>query len=460
MTYHRIVADRFSPRVLVAAILGAGLVVAAAGSAALLWRRVGGPAADDLAASAPAAPVLSERPATEDPRLLAARTRHDAGDLDAAAALYEALCADRPDDDAAAHEYAYVLVAQAERLVEIGSFDAAAPLAERAVALAPGDTQISGFLVDLAAGRAEAYVRANRSDLALAALERAASLVPEDARVHAYLGKSYYEAEDLPRARHHLERSRTLDPRSPLSQGVAALLQRVGVEADASAGFHAADAGRYVIRFEGYASPEVGTRLRRTLADAEGRVRDRIGFGPSPPLVVLCYSAETFRGTWDLPDWAGGVYDGKIRIPLSAVEEGGERLEGVLLHELGHAAVAATAQGPVPVWLHEGIAQWAEHGGVDPYGRAVAGRALAEGSWVPVARLQTSFLGMGPDVAAIAYAEAAVAVGWLVDRHGRQGLEALVRAAGRTGDFDAALRESLQIDAADLDAGVRASLEG
>jgi tetratricopeptide (TPR) repeat protein len=455
-----------NPRAIVALVLAGGVAVAVVIAVPVILLRGGLPALPFLSSAtnlphAPAAPVLGAAPAPTDPRRREARALYAAGNLDAAAAIYEALLAAAPGDKEIARELAYVLAGQAGRLVEIRALDSAAPLAERAARLAPDDAEITGFLAEVALRRADEYRAAGRNDVALEILRAAADVAPNDAQIHALLGRAYYEAENLALARLHLRRSVEIDPKSPLAAGAQALLDRTAHEAGASADFQSADLGRYAIRFEGRAAPEIGARIRQVIPGVEARVRDRIGFGPTPPLVILGYGDDRFHTAWGVPEWTGGFFDGKIRIPISVAAEGGALLDRVLLHEVAHAAIHSAAPGRhVPVWLHEGAAQWAEHGGLAPGAFGLARDALRDGSWAPIGRLDGSFMGLGAEAAAVAYAEAAVAVAWLMQTHGRGVFEAVIREIGAGADADAAFRRHLNMGLDDIDAAVRRWLAG
>jgi tetratricopeptide (TPR) repeat protein len=97
----------------------------------------------------------------------------------------------------------------------------------------------------------------------------------------------------------------------------------------------------------------------------EGRARIRVVF----------YRRKTFDEVTGLGDWAGGVFDGTIRVPVGSLDEERDRLRTVLRHELMHAFVQHIGGGKAPAWLNEGLAQWIERPGE---GRALD-LALARG---------------------------------------------------------------------------------
>lgn len=129
---------------------------------------------------------------------------------------------------------------------------------------------------------------------------------------------------------------------------------------------------------------EFGEQFRRRPVEAgEGRIE------------VVLYDAEGFDKVTGLGDWAGGVFDGKIRVPVEDLrsELRFARVKGVLRHETAHAFTHSIGGAKVPAWLNEGVAQWLE----EPARRAsdvgVARARLATAALFPLARLNGNLVG-------------------------------------------------------------------
>lgn len=84
---------------------------------------------------------------------------------------------------------------------------------------------------------------------------------------------------------------------------------------------------------------------------------------PKVPIEVILYARDDFNKAMQYgPEWAQGVFDGRMRIPvpsISRVLNDGDQLRRVLRHELVHALISqmTTGRGPIPPWLNEGLAQ-------------------------------------------------------------------------------------------------------
>ncbi len=84
---------------------------------------------------------------------------------------------------------------------------------------------------------------------------------------------------------------------------------------------------------------------------------------PSAQIEVNLYPAESFQSiVVGGPEWAEGLFDGRLRIPVRAEmitqRNFSDSLEVVLRHELVHALLAQLSGGrPLPPWFDEGLAQ-------------------------------------------------------------------------------------------------------
>lgn len=75
---------------------------------------------------------------------------------------------------------------------------------------------------------------------------------------------------------------------------------------------------------------------------------------------VVLYTDKEFYDLTGFPPWIGGVYDGKIHLPLANANPDDEIFKKVIKHELTHAILHQATKGRCPTWLHEGLAQYFE----------------------------------------------------------------------------------------------------
>lgn len=170
---------------------------------------------------------------------------------------------------------------------------------------------------------------------------------------------------------------------------IEAMLARARSIAEAEEDFVVESTLHFTFRFDG-ARPELldgidalKNVLEETYQEYGELFRRRPVEEGEPRIEVVLYGAEGFDRVTGLGDWAGGVFDGTIRVPVKELDSAASvaRLTAVLRHETAHAFTRSIGGTEVPAWLGEGVAQWLE----DPARRAfdvrmARGRLAASGA--------------------------------------------------------------------------------
>lgn len=106
------------------------------------------------------------------------------------------------------------------------------------------------------------------------------------------------------------------------------------------------------------------TQILRELETAYQEFGELFGVFPveagRPRISVVLYHRSQFDEVTGLGDWAGGVFDGTVRIPVEDFQREQRGLTRVLRHELTHAFIDVVGGRNVPGWLNEGLAQLLE----------------------------------------------------------------------------------------------------
>lgn len=154
-----------------------------------------------------------------------------------------------------------------------------------------------------------------------------------------------------------------------------------------------------------------------------------------PRIRVVFYQRETFDKVTGLGDWAGGVFDGTIRVPLESLALERERLRTVLRHELMHAFIHYVGAGQAPAWLNEGLAQWIERTASQRRIDVQLARGRLRGhALFPLVELRGT-LAAWPDKDAItrAYAQTLALVDYVAEQYGERILFDMVAACAEDG---------------------------
>ncbi|HVY62452.1 MAG TPA: tetratricopeptide repeat protein, partial [Planctomycetota bacterium] len=328
--------------------------------------------------------------------------------------------------------------------------DPRAALKEFAVAveLAP-DSADAHFLLGLAAFETDDH-RTARTEFE-AALERDA----KHAGALEHLGRVEYAENRLPQAIARWEATLAVEPDRP---GVKALLEKARKELEVESKFREEFTQHFRLKFEGGAPAEEGVarRVGEVLESAYSDVGYALGHYPERVIPVILYADKEFYAVTGSHGWVGGLFDGKIRIPVKDIFKADpSALDRVIRHEYTHACVYTLAPR-CPTWLQEGLAQHFE-GARPDLGRVNA--AARAGSLPAFAALATEFTAMkDPEKVRLVYAQSAAFVDWLVARRGAPDVASLLRELGTGESIEAAAERVYGTNLSGLEAEWRGTL--
>ena len=248
-------------------------------------------------------------------------------------------------------------------------FTEAAADFQEALAAEPSSEPVRKGLARAWAELAAGHLRDGRLPASRECLEKAVALQPAVAEYRLQLATVLFRENNPREARREVDEALELDPASgPAHELSGDLFDREGQlnravgeweEATAAGGSHALatkiargrremdaeegmrrESSRYfIILFDPEVPQSLVKDLFGILDQAFNVLHDRLGEYPRDEITVILYSRVAFRDITQMPDWAGGAYDGKIRIPvggLTTVQEAAGLL-GILVHEMTHA---------------------------------------------------------------------------------------------------------------------------
>jgi tetratricopeptide (TPR) repeat protein len=202
----------------------------------------------------------------------------------------------------------------------------------------------------------------------------------------------------------------------------------------------------FTVLFEGPAEQQAAAAALDILEAAYWRIGTTLLAYPAGVLTVVLYTDEQFRDITRSPAWAGGVFDGRIRVPMRNALSDPKQLEKVLAHEFTHALVRSVAPRGVPTWLDEGLAVTFEQGDMSWAEREVR-KAPA---LLPLPQLHRGFLSLPPEQVPLAYAESVLAVKWLLERAGMPAITAFLQDLADGREFAEAFERRFFLPYADF----------
>jgi tetratricopeptide (TPR) repeat protein len=194
--------------------------------------------------------------------------------------------------------------------------------------------------------------------------------------------------------------------------------------------------------FSFYWDPSIPTatveRVALGLAGSYEKQAEFFGTRLPASQVVVLYAGRAYFSLVSVPDWVGGVFDGKIRVSLDPDGGWTPDLASVLSHELAHAFMRHASGDRAPGWLHEGLAQWWEGKRIT---RSEIHDAFRRRSPHTLAEMEGNLARRGDRAAARTnYIQALGLVEYLVERSGGGAVACLVRDLGEGKPFSDALR--------------------
>jgi hypothetical protein len=171
------------------------------------------------------------------------------------------------------------------------------------------------------------------------------------------------------------------------------------------------------------------------LESAANLVGAELGMFPEARVPVGIYKRADYKTVTNSPDWSGGFYDGKIRLPFGALKDVTAPMRGILFHEYAHVVVFELTRGNCPLWLNEGIAEMfgrLQHDRTQPE----LGRAAQSSKLIDFRKLETNFSDFSSERATLAYQQSYSLVNYMVTTYGWHRVKQILSGLGRGLSFD------------------------
>jgi len=356
------------------------------------------------------------------------------GEITDALARLEKYYADHPGDRDAAGALSSALTSYAQQLLQNGDTEGAIDRLNKANEITPDNPMVIGQL-------GSAYYTKKDYDKALSYLNEALRLGSADPGVHLLLGLIYYYfRDDLEQAESHLNKA--IEGR-PDRQDLVALRDKIHRERGVEEKMDAATAPHFIVKYEGIEDRNAGYTVLYELERAYSSIGYDLGQYPPDPLTVILYTQQQFQEITRTPHWAGGLFDGRIRLPVGGLpNKNDDNLRRLLFHEYTHAVVRRITDGNCPIWLNEGLAEiMQERSGAsrDPW---IKIEELKREQIPTLTSLTQPFLNLDQNSAKIAYVESYYATQFLIQSYGLGGVRQLLQELGKGTEWKQAFQKT------------------
>jgi len=346
---------------------------------------------------------------------------YEAGQYDEAIVSFEKAYEAAPDNAVVRRNLCNARQGAANKLAKVADFAAAALHLEHAIGV---DPENPSPLVQLGSY----YLRLDMVYDAIFRLEEAVRLAPSDVTAHDLLGDAYNMDNDMTSALAQWNWVAEVQPgRKRIHEKIAAAQRQAAAES----GFRPSASRHFEISYD----PAIPARVVRQVRTILERAYVEIGrhFGvvnrPPAPVQVIIYDRKGFADATLVGNHVGGLYDGKIRIPLMDPEGrilDEQTLRERLYHEYTHVIVKFLTGTNTPWWLNEGLAETFSRE-IGPERAALIERVVAEKLLFPLADLEGNQLARLDGASLqLAYAQSHVVVHHLWNRFGQRRLADLM----------------------------------
>ncbi|WP_223922131.1 peptidase MA family metallohydrolase [Geobacter sp. AOG2] len=312
-----------------------------------------------------------------------------------------------PLNEKITHNLASGYVAYGYQLFKLNHYEQADEIFLKAQELYPDDASY-----ELLRGICNYYLK--KYDIARSQLELARSQTGDSTEVLYFLGLVLYDTDNRQQA---VELWELALKGSPGREEILEILGKARRETAVEASMDQGHSSRFDLSYD----PDVDTTFALSVLDvleaAANAVNGELDHYPQARVPVGIYKRGDYKTVTDSPDWSGGVYDGKIRLPFGAAKEMTPALRAVLYHEYAHVVVFDLTRGSCPLWLNEGIAE--------VFGRTQDNRplvalehAVRKGAITDFRKLETSFGNLSTADATLAYQQSYSVVNYLVSTYG------------------------------------------
>jgi len=305
------------------------------------------------------------------------------------------------------------------------------------------------------AGLGIAYFHLRNDKDAERELRRAVELNPKEAIAYQFLGELYYRKDDLDSAISFWEKAIELNPSDA---SLRTRLERIRKEQTTEKDFNRDVTSHFLIKYEGRERKEAGKIVLKILEDAYGEVGKALSHYPDQEIQVILYSNQQFQEVTDAPGWSGGIFDGKIRMPIGGIEKETPGLRRILYHEYTHAVVRDITEH-CPTWFNEGLAQYFEGRTVDSSQKEVLRQIAAAGKLPSLTKLEGSFISLAGNQAGYAYLISLSSVSYIIDNYGLYRVRIILEELAKGADTGEALGAGIMVSYDEFERGWKRSLE-
>lgn len=181
---------------------------------------------------------------------------------------------------------------------------------------------------------------------------------PDNEKIHSALGEILYKVGANAESEYHLRRSLELEPQNDSAKK---MLNRLELENKLEEKTLVYESVHFELKYPDEFLVDTAENVLKIFEEAYDDIGAKLNFYPRGRTRVVVLKSDDFKSMRDLPSWAGGVYDGRIRLYMPSGSGSESSLKSAARHEYTHHVIHLLCAGKCPIWLNEGLAQIFEY---------------------------------------------------------------------------------------------------
>ncbi len=337
----------------------------------------------------------------------------------------------------------------AQGLFSSGNFEAAIPKFDAALSARPEH-------LDCLMKLGISQMKMMKFDEAQSLFERAQKQIPQDYMLLYFLGRCLYEQKDFDKAIELWEEALKHAPNGQEREALQALIGKAREQSASISGTTTDENQRFIIHYAGSSQKDIGDVTMEVLEDVYDQVTSDLMYKPDVKINVIFFLTDEFYELNNSARWVGALAQGeKILVPLQQGYSDVQSVKGILAHEFTHVIVNLRTNSRCPTWINEGLAVYEEFkfANGDPtnlrsdYEKLFQTKILGEKHFIPLKEInlnpqqQTYGYQIG-----LGYLQSYLAMRFLIERWGWQGVDQLLGSLGKGEWLDEALNEAAGMD--------------
>jgi uncharacterized protein YjaZ len=183
-------------------------------------------------------------------------------------------------------------------------------------------------------------------------------------------------------------------------------------------------------------------KISEFLNQASSYISNNFGMYQKNEVTVLIYEEYQYKKLSNVPEWSGGLFDGKIRIPIN-LNYPVDYIKPTVFHEYTHAIHYQYSNGNmISYWFAEGLAKYIENTSNN------INYTIEDKKFLKLEEINSTFLDtkISNKLIKIAYFESYLIVKNISERYGKYTFKNIINEFNKTNNLDQALLNEIFVD--------------